>query len=69
MNNAKIAVDDVEDEEMPQLQVVAAKNGACKTMSLSAPLVLPARIHPRRSRAELAVLGWSIRAPRLAGRR
>jgi hypothetical protein len=66
MNNVNRALVEVKDEG-PQLHVVEAANGARKRISFSAPLVLPSSIHARRPRAELAVLGWSHRAIRLAG--
>jgi len=70
MNNAKTVMNEMDEagEEGPQLQVVAAKKSATKPGGLSAPLVLPSSIHQQRPRPELAVLGWSARAGRLAGR-
>jgi hypothetical protein len=66
MTNAKREVPEVKEEDTPELQVVVAANGAIKKSSLSAPLVLPSPIHTRPPRSELAVLGWSYRAMRLA---
>ena len=68
MNNVKRALVEV-NEEGPQLHVVAAVNGAGKRISLSAPLVLLSSLRARRPRPELAILGWSNRAIRLAGRK
>jgi hypothetical protein len=69
MTNAKREVPEVKEEDMPELHVVVAVNGANKKTSLSAPLTLGARIYTRLTRSELAVLGWSNRAMRLAGRK
>jgi hypothetical protein len=68
MNNVNRAMDEVKDEG-PELKIVAATHGAIKKTNLSAPILLAARIHARRPRAELAVLGWRNRAIRLAGRK
>jgi hypothetical protein len=68
MNNVKRILVEVK-EDAPQLHVVTAANGAVKRAPLSAPLVLPSPIHARRPRPELAVLGWTSRATRLAGRK
>jgi hypothetical protein len=68
MNNVERELVELK-EEGPQLHVVAASNRAGKRISLSAPLLLPASIHARRPRPELAILGWNHRALRLAGRK
>jgi hypothetical protein len=56
------------NEDTPELHVVGAVNDPPKKTRLSAPLVLPSRTYSRPPRPELAVLGWSIRATRLANR-
>jgi hypothetical protein len=64
MNNVrKLRVEVMEDQ--PQLHVVVNPNGAAKKPSPPVPLMLPARIHIRRVRPELAALGWNMRAARL----
>jgi hypothetical protein len=68
MNHVKREFVEAKDEG-PQLHIVTASDGAGKRISLSAPLVLPSRIHARRPRPELAILGWSHRAIRLAYRK
>jgi hypothetical protein len=67
MNNVKRAEAEAQEEEGPQLQVVAPKNGAMKANKSSVPLVLPSSLHQRPPRPELAILGWNNRALRLAG--
>jgi hypothetical protein len=67
MNNVKRAEAEVQEENIPQLRVVASKNGAAKAKKPSAPLVFPSSLHKRPPRPELAVLGWANRAVRLAG--
>jgi hypothetical protein len=69
MTNVKKEVLEVKEEDTPELHVVVAANGPIKKTSLSAPLVLPSRSYTRPPRAELAVLGWSNRAIRLAAKR
>ncbi|HTA29538.1 MAG TPA: hypothetical protein VK731_03605 [Candidatus Cybelea sp.] len=69
MTNAKKMVLEVKEEEAPALHVLAAVNGAAKKTRLSAPLVVPSRNYTRPPRPELAALGWSNRAIRLAGRK
>jgi hypothetical protein len=61
------AVSSAQEEHLPQLQIVPARNGSIKANKPSAPLALPSRLHQRPVRAELAVLGWNTRAARLAG--
>jgi hypothetical protein len=68
MNNVKRAMSEEREERTPQLQVVRAGNGATRKVRLSPPLPLPVNIYTRKPRPELAVLGWSCRAARLAGR-
>jgi hypothetical protein len=66
MTNAKKEVLEMKEEDTPELHVVVAANGVIKKASLSAPLVVASRSYIRPPRAELAVLGWSGRAIRLA---
>jgi hypothetical protein len=68
MTNVNRAVADVK-EVGPQLRIVPAPNGASRKKNVSAPLRLLAMSRTRPPRAELAVLGWSHRAIRLAGRK
>lgn len=53
-------------EDVPQLEVMAAKNGA-KTNGFSSPLALRSSFRKRQPRPELDTLGWAGRAIRLAG--
>jgi hypothetical protein len=69
MINVKRELPELKDEDTPELQVVVAANGPIKQTCLSAPLVLPSRTYTRPPRPELAVLGWSNRAIRLAARK
>jgi len=69
MTNVKREVLELKEENTPELRVVGAMKASRKKTGLSAPLVLPSRIHSRPPRPELAVLGWSTRAIRLAGKR
>jgi hypothetical protein len=66
MINAKREEPELKEEDTLELQVVVAANGAIKKTCLPAPLVLPSRTYTRPARSELAVLGWSNRAIRLA---
>lgn len=68
MTNAKKLVLEMNEEDVPELHVVAI-NGAAKKARLSAPLVVSSRSFARPPRPELAVLGWGNRAIRLAGRK
>jgi hypothetical protein len=68
MTNVKREVPEVREDKTPELHIVGAANGASKKSRLSVPLVLPSRTYTRPPRPEVAVLGWSIRAIRLAGR-
>jgi len=68
MKNVNTAESELDNEEIPQLQIVAAKNGAQNKRSLLPPLVLPSRLHARKPRPELASLGWKNRAVRLAAK-
>jgi hypothetical protein len=67
MNLANRVVSEGQEDEIPQLQVVKAKNSIRKASKPSAPLVLPLSLHQRPPRPELATLGWSDRAIRLTG--
>jgi hypothetical protein len=68
MNNVKRELVEVR-EAVPQLQIVTPGNGAGRRNTPSAPFVLLSSIRTRRPRAELAVLSWSNRAIRLAGKK
>jgi hypothetical protein len=56
----------MKEDDTPELKVLGAVNSANRKTSLSAPLVVPSRSFTRPPRPELAVLGWSNRAIRLA---
>jgi hypothetical protein len=60
---------EVKEEDIPELHVVVAGNGATKKTSHAAPLVLPSRTYTRPPRSELAVLEWSNRAIRLSAKK
>jgi hypothetical protein len=67
MNNMNSAVTEMGEEDLSQLQVVSAKNGAIKTNGFSSSSVLRSSLYKRQPRPELATLGWARRAIRLAG--
>jgi hypothetical protein len=66
MNRASRAATEAQEEQLPRLQVVASKNGVGKARKPLAPLIMLSRLHQRPARPELAALGWSNRAVRLA---
>jgi hypothetical protein len=66
MTNANRKVREMKEDDTPELKVLGAVNSANRKTSLSAPLVVPSRSFTRPPRPELAVLGWSNRAIRLA---
>jgi hypothetical protein len=67
MNNMNRAQAMMQEEDIPQLQVVSPKKGATNPKMSSAPFVLPSPLPKRSFRPELSALGWSNRAIRLAG--
>jgi hypothetical protein len=67
MNNMNRAEAVMQEEDIPQLQVVSPKKGATNAKLPRAPFVLPSPLHKRSFRPELSALGWSNRAVRLAG--
>jgi hypothetical protein len=68
MNNARQALAEMNETAAPQLQVVKTVNGIRKLEGRIASMIFPLSVHPRPLRAELAALGWSRRAARLAGK-
>ncbi len=67
MNRATRMRLEAQEEAIPQLHIVSAKNGVNKASKPSAPLVLNTGLHKRPPRRELACLSWANRAARLAG--
>jgi len=63
-NNVDRLTAETEEQVVPRLEVVGRKDAA-KKRRLADPLVLPSRLHQRKPRAELAILGWANRAVRL----
>jgi hypothetical protein len=67
MNNVRREIVEVEEQNVPQLQVVVApQNGAVNAAAHPATLKLPFRVLAR-PKPQLAVLDWAMRAARLAG--
>ena len=68
MNNLNRAAAEV-SEEGPHLKVVSTATGAHKEKQYIGAVGIASTMYARRARAELAILTWSNRAIRLAGKK